>query len=208
MSEQITKQYIAQFLPSNPTIIEAGAHIGRDTKKMITLWPEAKIHAFEPVPALFEQFTANLKDFPSVHCYPYALNDVTETSVFYVSSGRSTATSSLLEPKEYLSEHPTTVFQTITVPTITLDDWAAKFKIAHADFLWLDMQGSELDALKGGIQLLKTVRVIYTEVSFSERYKNNPLYSTIKLWLYKHGFSVQKEEFRNASWGNVLFLKS
>lgn len=54
MNENISKEYIAQFLPPNPIIIEAGAHIGRDTKKMARQWPNAHIHAFEPVPALFE----------------------------------------------------------------------------------------------------------------------------------------------------------
>lgn len=207
MINQIKKDYIAQFLPNNPVIIEAGAHIGRDTKKMRQQWPHAQIHAFEPVPALFNELKNTVKNVAKIHCYPYALSNITGRSIFHVSSGRSTATSSLLQPKEYLLEHPTTTFHSIEVETITLDDWAAKYTIDHVDFLWFDMQGNELNALKGGTKTLESVRVIYTEVSLTERYEHNPLYPTIRSWLTEHGFSVEREDLRTASWGNVLFIR-
>lgn len=207
MKENISKEYIAQFLPENPVIIEAGAHIGRDTKKMLKQWPQAKIHAFEPVPELFEELKKNTTPYSNVTCYPLALNNSSGTAQFYISSGRSTATSSLLAPKEYLIEHPTTVFEKTTVTTITLDAWAEKYAIPHVDFMWLDMQGGELSALQAGMHLLKTVKALYTEVSFAERYEKNPLYATIKCWLERQGFSVQKEEFRTSAWGNVLFIR-
>ncbi len=207
MSEKITKEYIAQFLPANPIIIEAGSHIGRDTKKMIRQWPNGTIHAFEPVPELFEILKQNTHQLPKVTCYPFALSNANGTAQFFVSSGRSTATSSLLAPKEYLKEHPTIHFEKIVVQTTTLETWSEKYAVPHVDFMWLDMQGGELAALQSATVLLKTVRAIFTEVSFAERYENNPLYPTIKTWLEQQGFFVQKEEIRTESWGNVLFIK-
>ena len=57
---QLSRHSIKQFLPKNPVIVEAGAHIGRDTLKMHAIWPQATIHAFEPVPPLFKQLKKNL----------------------------------------------------------------------------------------------------------------------------------------------------
>ena len=36
----ILKEGIKQYLPENPRILEAGAHIGRDTVKLSKLWPQ------------------------------------------------------------------------------------------------------------------------------------------------------------------------
>ena len=206
MTTNIPKEFIAQFLPNNPVIVEAGAHIGRDTKKMIKVWPHAIIHVFEPVQELFTELQKNVAEFPSIHCHPYALSNKNGTASFHISSGRSTATSSLLQPKEYLQEHPTTQFEVRTIPTITLDTWAQQHAISRVDFLWLDMQGGELLALQGASQLLKTVTAIYTEVNIVERYKHNPTYEEIKQFLLPFGFQVTKEAF-SKTWGNVLFVR-
>ena len=208
VNTHISKSYIAQFLSSYPTILEAGAHIGRDTIKMAQQWPNAIIHAFEPIPYLFEELKKNTAHFANIHRYNVALSNESGFASFYQSGGRSTATSSLLVPTGYLKEHPTTTFETISVPTITLDQWAKKNNISHVDFMWLDMQGAELLALQAGINLLKSVKAIYCEVSFQERYENNPLSSTIKNWLGERGFLPIKEDIRNKSWGNILFIKS
>ena len=206
MTTNIPKEFIAQFLPNNPVIVEAGAHIGRDTKKMIKVWPHAIIHVFEPVQELFTELQKNVAKYPSIHCYPYALSNQNGTASFHVSSGRSTATSSLLQPKEYLKEHPTTQFEIRTVPTTTLDAWAQQHAISHIDFLWLDMQGGELLALEGATQLLPTVTAIYAEVNFVERYEHNPTYAEIKRFLASYGFRSIKEAF-NDIWGNALFIR-
>lgn len=203
----IAKEHIAQFLPDNPIIIETGAHIGRDTLKMARQWPEAIIHAFEPVPELYQHLKRNTADYPNIHTYPFALSNSTGEKTLYKSSGRSTATSSLLEPLEYKKEHPDTHFTPISVQTTTLNEWAILNNIDRIDFLWFDMQGAELDALRGTDSFLPTIKAIYTEVALTQRYKGNPLYQEIKEYLKRFNFIVQKEALGKKTWGNVLFIK-
>ena len=62
----IPKQLLHQFLPDNPSVIDAGAHIGRDTLKMSRLWKGGRIYAFEPVPALFAKLQANTRKCKNV----------------------------------------------------------------------------------------------------------------------------------------------
>lgn len=204
----ISKAVIAQYLPANPIIVEAGAHLGRDTIKMIQQWPQATIHAFEPVPHLFEQLCAKTTEYPTITCYPEALGNSSGTTTLYVSSGRSTATSSLLIPYLYAQEHPDTFFHPLSIPVITLDAWAQQNNISHIDFMWLDMQGSELAALQAGITVLVSVRVIHIEATHTERYKNNPLYPEVRNFLEQQGFCVIDEAFNDHGWGNVLFARS
>ncbi len=206
-NKSFSRELIKSFLPDNPVIVEAGAHIGRDTLKMSTLWPQSTIHAFEPVPKLFEQLKKNVTDNPNIFCYQLALSNETGTAPLYTSDEQCTAISSLLKPAEITQEKPEILFTPQTVQTVTLDDWAEKYAIDHIDFLWLDMQGAELQALHAAPKILKTVKAILIEVTLTERYKNNPLYDEVKAWLEKQGFAVEVEHFHHKNWGNVLFVR-
>ncbi len=50
----ISKKEMARFLPKDPIIVEAGAHVGLDTIEISRQWPKANRYAFEPVPDVFE----------------------------------------------------------------------------------------------------------------------------------------------------------
>lgn len=205
--EPITKEFIRQFLPNNPIIVEAGAHIGRDTLKMSTLWPDAHIYAFEPVPELFAQLKERTAAQPNVHAFNLALSDTRGTATLHVSSGASTAASSLLEPLEYVKERPNVLFHLITVPTTTLDAWAFAERLDRIDFLWLDMQGYELKVLKASPTILATVKAILIEASLTERFKENPLYDEIRTWLEAQGFRAIKQDIPKHHKINIFFIR-
>lgn len=84
---EIPKSFIAQFLPKNPVILEAGAANGNDTYEMAQLWPESTIYAFEPAPSLFEKMVEQTKNCPNIIPYAFALSDTRGIAQFYVSSG-------------------------------------------------------------------------------------------------------------------------
>ena len=204
MSHRISKEYIASLLPSNPIVVEAGAHKGRDTLAMSKLWPRGSIHAFEPLPDIFTLLQEQVGSRPNVTCYEFALSDIIGLVPLYKAT-ECTPASSLLEPQECLDIHES--FEIITVPTITLDEWARRYDIPHVDFLWLDLQGPELQVLQAAPKILKKVQVIHTEVNLTERYKANPLYPEVRSWLYDQGFIVHQEAINSQGWGDVLFVR-
>ncbi|MEX0940439.1 MAG: FkbM family methyltransferase [Candidatus Babeliales bacterium] len=206
--KQFSRELLKTLLPEDAIIIEAGAHIGRDTLKLSTLFPNGTIHAFEPVPYLFAELKKATENRKNIHCYNYALSNKTGTEIMFVSSEQCTALSSLLKPAEIAQEKPDISFIPTTVNTITLDDWTQKYNIDHVDFLWLDLQGHELTALQAAPNILKTAKALLIEVSLTERYKENPLYPQVKTWLEKQGFSVYIENLHHNTWGNVLFVKN
>ncbi|MFM7859337.1 MAG: FkbM family methyltransferase [Flammeovirgaceae bacterium] len=203
------KRIIAKHLNiDSPVIIEAGAHIGSDTTEMSKIWPQASIHAFEPIPEIYSKLVANTKKCINVKTYPIALSNLTGTVEINVSSGSSDGSSSLLKPKEHFNEHPDVKFERkTTISTITLDEWAANNNISKVDFAWLDMQGFEFPVLKASESILKTINVIYTEVSLKEMYEGAALYPEFKELLNSKGFRVELEEMPYNDFGNVLFVK-
>lgn len=205
--KELSKQFISQFLPENPIIIEAGAHIGRDTVKMAKLWPSGKIYAFEPVPELFAKLKENTKEYSNIFCFQLALSNKVGQAVLHVSSGATTAASSLLQPKEYLTNRPNVNFRDITVHTITLGAWAEENKVNHIDFMWLDMQGHELEVLRASKNYLPNVSAILIEVSLTERFEGNPLYQDVIDWLLANNFKPIAQDEPKHNKVNILAVK-
>ena len=211
--DTIPKLYIRLMLPDAPVIVDAGAHVGGDTQEMSRLWPRATIHAFEPVPDLFRQLTANTAGLGNVHRHPLALGAETGAAQMFVSGGGSDASSSLLMPKEVLQINPHVLFGgRITVPTTTLDAWAQENDVGRIDFLWLDMQGAELRMLEAAPRILAGVQAIHLEVSLMEFYEASPLYAQVRMWLEDRGFRLEAEEIVQSQagepvGGNALFLR-
>ena len=116
----------------------------------------------------------------------------------------------MLKPKERLEWSQLVFNEIIEVQTVTLDDWAQENNIDHVDFMWLDMQGVELDVLKASPKILGQTKAIYCEVEFIEAYEGQPLYGDVKSWLQQQGFSIVAKDFVDqTTWffGNVLFVR-
>jgi len=207
-AEKISKSILKKHLPSSPVTIDCGAHDGTDSIELIRILG-GKLHAFEPVPEIFQRLNERTRPYKDITVYPLALSNKSGKDHFFVSEGDSDASSSLLPPKEHLIDHTTTFFnKSIEVTTITLDDWAAKYAIEHVDMLWLDMQGFEMQMLKASNKILPTVKLIHTEVSVRETYEGVGLYSQYRAYLESLGFRVIIEAIPTGyDMGNVLFVR-
>jgi FkbM family methyltransferase len=206
----INKKQLAQYLPSNPVILEAGVCDGADTEEFARCFPLGKIHGFECLPYYQEVAKKRLERYPNVTLYPFALSDQCGELDFHVSTrqGEFFGSGSILTPKLHKEVHPQIVFKdTIRVQGITIDDWAQRYHIGPVDFLWLDLQGAEIKALKGSTRTLGHVKGIFTEVSLIETYEGVPLYDEVKAFLLSKGFTVKKEYLPYKDMGNVLFIK-
>lgn len=199
--------YLKKILPSNPNILECGSHDGYDTAKLANFWPEGKIFAFEANPDVYKILSKVARYNPNIFTYPMAISDKTGKSTFVISGGKTNASSSLMEPKEYLF-HPEIEFtHSIQVDCITIKEWAIANKINKLDFLWLDMQGAEPLALMGLDQLFENVSAIFSEINFKENYKGNWLYPELKEYLKTKGFEVIYTDIHYEDSGNALFVR-
>jgi len=130
-----------------------------------------------------------------VKAVPLGLSGASGKRALYLT--REPACSSLIKPDQYLTaNYPALgcaleVGQTI-VETTTLNEWARSEGVLQIDHLKIDTQGSELEILHGGSNLLKTIRSIEVEVEFNPIYEGQPVFSDVDQYLRSAGFVLWK----------------
>ena len=80
------------------------------------------------------------------------------------------------------------VVSTTNVNVVPMDDY---FDMSGAYILKLDVQGFELEVLKGATQVLTNTVAIEIEVEFWELYEGQPLFGDISAFLEDHGFMFE-----------------
>jgi FkbM family methyltransferase len=206
----VDKPSLRRWLPSDPVILEAGAHVGMDTVELAKTWPGSRVFAFEPVPEVHAQLAKRVRRLSNVVVDSRALGAQTGTTPMYVSGGASDGSSSLRPPKEHLDQHPQVTFaRTIEVSLVSVEDWVREQGIDRIDFMWLDMQGHEFATLQAVPDaLLDTVSVIVLEIAFKELYEGAPLWDEVRPWLEARGFTVETELAPWEDGGNAVVVRS
>jgi FkbM family methyltransferase len=158
----------------------------------------AKSTWFEPLPEKYEELLSK-----GLTAHNFALGSKEDEVKFYVSSNLQS--SSILEPTGHLQKYPNTLFnETMNVKVRTLDS----FNITDCDMLVLDTQGYELEVLKGSSNTLKTVEIIFCEVSTIELYKNCPLLEDIQKFIPDFKLiDIDWVNGKDMGWGDALFIK-
>lgn len=126
--------------------------------------------------------------------------------LFNLNIASNSQSSSILELGSHSTNYPDiTYVGTVQVHTIVLEDVLAKME--RVALLNLDIQGAELQALKGASDELAKVQAIYTEVNFEELYKDCPLVGEIDSYLLGYGFKRVLTYRTPAGWGDALYLR-
>jgi len=81
------------------------------------------------------------------------------------------------------------VVERVPVQTHRLDDIP---EVAGASFLKLDVQGGELDVIRGATEVLKSALVVQTEVEFLPLYEGQPLFAEIDQAMRARGFVLHR----------------
>ena len=201
---------IAPYLPPDPLILEAGACDGTDTAGFAQRWPGGVIHAFEPVPELYVEAQLRTAHLPGVRLYPLALSGCPGPAVLHAvdpGPGSNRGTSSLLVSAQTSPDGPDVAHaRDIEVQAMTIADWAQAEGVDRIDFMWLDMEGMELPALKAAGPVFATVKAVCMEVSREESRVGTPLYGEVVAWMRGQGFRVAID--RVTLWfGNILFVR-
>ena len=118
--------------------------------------------------------------------------------------------SSIFEMGTHLTHHPE-VFVTSSYKdtTITIDTFFKDNRLNSTKYnFWnFDIQGAELNALKGASETLKNVDVLYLEVSFEEIYKNACLCKEIDEFLESYQFKRVITYMTPYNWGDAVYIK-
>ncbi len=182
------KELTARVAVHAPVIVDGGANKGRIAAELLEAFPSARILAFEPLPALARKLRKRFADVSSVNVIEAALGAAPGKAVLRIPESRTL--SSLLAPTGIRDKYPDRDLEnleTVEVAVVRMDE-AVKERAHGADIIKLDLQGFELEALKGATGLLSDVCAIVTETAFAPLYENQPLFSDLDAFLSGHGF--------------------
>lgn len=187
-------------------IFEIGSRDAIESLYFENTFEKAKIYAFEPNPKQYDVCLGNIAKAKAnrVKIEPYALSDKAGYVDFYITPGNIGA-SSILRPHFV----PWTGNQTVTktsVFAITLDEFVKKENY-KPDLIWMDVQGNELNVLKGGSSILNDVKIIYTEAGNIPYYDGHTLKVDIIKYLADFGFEVLDDKLDWSHESNVIFIK-
>jgi FkbM family methyltransferase len=176
-------------------IVDVGAmFLGGDNFDKLVQEGHAQVIGFEPQKEECEKLNARaLAEAPRAdkvkrQYFPYFIGDGSRRKFYFTNTGY---TSSLYEPDQELAQHfenlaeVCQVTRVEEVQTTRLDDIP---ELGEVDFLKMDVQGAELDVIRGARKTLQSVTVIQTEVEYIPLYKNQPLFSDVDIALREEGF--------------------
>lgn len=128
--------------------IDAGANVGDYTQEILQAGREAgcpvTVHLFEPSPRCVDGLRQRFAADSGVRITGAALADRPGEAALH--DGRSGSSQASLVPRGILSGDAASA---ITVPLLRLDDYLGGHGITQVDLLKLDIEGSELAALRG-----------------------------------------------------------
>lgn len=178
------------------SVLEIGARDCKESIYFSNTYPNSKIYSFECNPDTLSICRKRISNVSNVTLVESAVSELDGEVSFYKINQEKTKTtwsdgnpgaSSLFqasgkyEVEDYVQDE-------IKVKSTRLDSFLKDKNIESVDILWMDIQGSELAALRSLGEYIKRVSFIHSEVEFFEIYKDQPLFKDIKKYLNNNNF--------------------
>jgi FkbM family methyltransferase len=186
-------------------IIHIGAHQGQEVREYVENGYQ-DIIMFEPLSENFRILEENLKDMnANITAHQVALGNEEKNVVMYLSDN-GLLSSSVLKPKVHLQLHPSVGFPTTEeVEMKRLDSFVKETK--KFNFINMDVQGYELEVLKGGKKTLKHIDYVYCEVNRDELYEGNVFIEDLDKFLADYSMERVETDWAGTLWGDALYIR-
>jgi FkbM family methyltransferase len=184
-------------------VVHIGAHFGEENTLYNNLNIKNKIF-FEPVLSIFNRLVTNVTDGSTL--VNKAVGNENKKIWMNIETANEGQSSSILNPKLHLQQYPHIQFTSKEeVDMIRLDDFIQNKE--DYNFINADVQGYELEALKGAANLLNNIDYIIAEINRDEVYENCAKIDEMIEFLAPHGFKLVEENWEGGTWGDGFFIK-
>jgi FkbM family methyltransferase len=144
---------LSRILRPGDVVIDGGANVGQMSRiASIAVGESGEVHAFEPNPEVFRSLSNCMSGggFDNVRCNDVALAaSLGAMTLFIAENGVSSTLSST-----HLDANAIRQVGEVAVRCITLDDYRSEQLSRPVDLVKLDLEGYELTALQGAVQLM------------------------------------------------------
>jgi len=217
-AQEYTESLLHVFLHCAPeeigTILVVGGFVGDEVRRMLPRYPNAKFAIFEPskkvIPITNQRFADQGDRVTVVNA---AVSDQSGQLLFHETD--IPGTSSLLPlAAPAVRDYNLKSESVYEVTAVRLDEWILQWKHAPGsdhpiDLIWCDVQGAELQVLRGAQRLLSRTRALFVEISIRERmYEGNVLFRELIDFVKPYGFEpVLIGTDPKSLTGNALLIK-
>ena len=195
-------------------IIDIGAHKGEFLEKMLKIEKINSFYAFEPQKDIFNILSKKFSKNNKITLLNYAADKEVANKKLQIN--KLSMTSSLakvnekslyLNLKNFLTGSKSSFIDEYEVQTNTVDNIFKDVNLKKT-LLKIDVEGFEMNVVKGSQMKLKEIPYILIENQFGNHYKNNN-FNDIKDVLIKYNFVVLKRFiFPTMHYQDVLFKKT
>ena len=194
-------------------IIDIGAHKGEFLEKMLKIEKVNLFYAFEPQKDIFDILNKKFSNNDKITLLNYALDKEITNKKLQINKFSMTSSlaeinekSLYLKLKNFLTRSKSNFVDEYVVQTNTVDN---VFKDVNLEktLLKIDVEGFEMNVIKGSKIKLKEIPYILIENQFGNHYKNSN-FNDIKDVLLKYSFVESKKfVFPTMHYQDVLFKK-
>lgn len=192
-------------------ILEAGTHDGATTVRLAHAYPGAKVATFEPDPTSASGIMGALRGAGvlgrTVFTVAALTSETGPTTLYRVKENRGA--SSLAKPSggyDHIERY--TVEAEIPAWGTRVDAWAEREGVPAIQAAWLDLQGGELEALRGFGRMLETLQVLQVETCYRGIYEGTPLWPELCNQIEAWGLRpVVRSELLGGHWGDAIFVR-
>lgn len=209
-------KHLADLLKRYGVTARGVVHVGANVGHEIPEWAEAGVRRglfVEPLDEPFAQLRRNAEaspGFTAVQALCAARDG--ETVEFHPSSNAGES-SSMLRPKEHLRLHGSVAFaEALRLESVRLDTLMARLApgagaLAGYNVLVVDVQGAEMEVLKGAGAVLARVDAVWCELSQVELYEGNSRFLDVLGFLDAFGLRLAHWRMNRAFSGDGLFIR-
>ncbi|MEN9523284.1 MAG: hypothetical protein RL065_1661 [Bacteroidota bacterium] len=189
------------------TILDIGASNGGFASTARKQFPESNIISFEPLNDSFEKLKSKFINDKKHFAYNLVLSDKIGELEFH--ENNSSGSSSILSmANNHIEAYPATAHsKKILVKSETLDNIFSTLPITPNILLKIDVQGAESMVLKGAVESLSKIKVLFIELSFVELYDNQWLFDDIYQFLRTLNFKLAGIENISQNLNNGQYLQ-
>ncbi|MCS7029615.1 MAG: FkbM family methyltransferase [Bacteroidia bacterium] len=179
-------------LDKSLSVIDIGSAYGDTCVTFANNFPHAKIYAFEPIEESFKKLSEKVGSYSNINTFNLALgNPILDFSEIEIHVTANYLSSSLLKINpNHDNTYLNSALQEIKTERVKIVKLDTIFKDINEYFniVKLDVQGYELEVLKGGENMLQRTNIVIVEMQNHEDYESGIKYYEIDSFLREKNF--------------------
>lgn len=188
-------------LNNSSIIFDIGANQGQSIERFKNLFPNAQIHAFEPIQFEFQKLNEKYHNDPNIILNNLAVAEVSGERNFNITAKTGNSSFNKIKPntkwlkvrsKQFNTSENEYIKKIESVKITTLDDYCKNNQINKIDLIKIDTQGYEDKILQGAKNILSDniVSAIECEIMLDNVYEKYLNFSDIEKYLLPNDFRL------------------